>query len=65
MTVFYLEILSGLGENPIYIRPEMSHYIQVYYDECGKPMIDPYYHKEIVEQLPPLDSYLAQLCNIF
>ncbi len=65
MTVFYLEILSGLGENPIYIKADLSHYTQT--THCSSsiehhPRLD---NISTPTQLAPFDSYLTQICNIY
>ncbi len=65
MTVFYLDILSGLGESPIYIKPGITHYVQ---NLSYESTVENYVFPSIVcvpEQITPIDSHLSQLCNIY
>lgn len=68
MTVFYLDILSSIGEHPIYIKPSLIHYTQVYTNN-PEPIANEVYTPQTIEntneQLAPFDSHLTQICNIF
>ncbi len=65
MTVFYLDILSGLGESPIYIKADVSHYTQIAHCPSSIEHHSRLDNVNTPTQLAPFDSYLTQICNIY
>jgi hypothetical protein len=68
VTVFYLGILSSIGEHLIYTKSSLSHYTQTYKENTPLPTNEEYTPQMIentTEQQTPFDSHLTQICNIF
>ena len=66
-TVFYLDILTSMGENPIYIKPGVTHYIPINVTDksAAEEVYTPPVTVNTSETTAPIDSYLSQICNIY
>ncbi len=69
MTIFNINILSGILKQPISIRYSSNRYDDQSYKDNESPSYDEAYTPPVEEginqQDPAFDSHLTKICNIF